>query len=109
MDALLGFYVEGGGFSHTLDGEVNGMATEQGYYALASYARMQAGKTSLYDMSDVTIGKAEEGNPPATQGGETESGKTPATGDESMPSGWSLIVLAAGAGILMTRKKKNAA
>ena len=109
MDALLGFYVEGGGFSHTPDGEVNGMATEQGYYALASYARMQAGKTSLYDMSDVTIGKAEEGNPPATQGGETESGKTPATGDESMPSGWSLIVLAAGAGILMTRKKKNAA
>lgn len=109
MDALLGFYVEGGGFSHTLDGEVNGMATEQGYYALASYARMQAGKTSLYDMSDVTIGKAEEGNPPGTQGGETESGKTPATGDESMPSGWSLLALAAGAGILMTRKKKNAA
>lgn len=38
-----------------MDGEINGMATEQGYYALAAFARMQNRKTSLYDMSDVTI------------------------------------------------------
>ena len=55
MSALAGFYVDGGGFKHTADGELNGMATEQGYYALASYYRFVNGQTSLYDMSDVTI------------------------------------------------------
>ena len=55
LDALAGFYVTGGGFKHTADGERNGMATEQGYYALASYYRFVNGQTSLYDMSDVTI------------------------------------------------------
>ena len=55
LGALAGFYVDGGGFKHTADGERNGMATEQGYYALASYYRFLNGQTSLYDMSDVTI------------------------------------------------------
>ena len=55
LDALAGFYVTGGGFKHTADGERNGMATEQGYYALAAYFRFLNGQTSLYDMSDVTI------------------------------------------------------
>ena len=55
LGALAGFYVTGGGFKHTADGERNGMATEQGYYALASYYRFLNGQTSLYDMSDVTI------------------------------------------------------
>lgn len=54
VDTLLSFYTDGG-FRHTMDGEINGMATEQGYYALAAFARMQNRKTSLYDMSDVTI------------------------------------------------------
>lgn len=56
LDALLSFAVEDGGFSHTLDGGRNQMATEQGYYALAAYDRFLNSKTSLYDMSDVTIG-----------------------------------------------------
>ena len=55
LDALASFYVTGGGFKHTADGERNGMATEQGYYALAAYYRFVNGQTSLYDMSDVTI------------------------------------------------------
>ena len=55
LGALAGFYVDGGGFKHTADGERNGMATEQGYYALASYFRFANAQTSLYDMSDVTI------------------------------------------------------
>ncbi len=54
LDALAGFYVTGGGFKHTADGERNGMATEQGYYALAAYFRFANAQTSLYDMSDVT-------------------------------------------------------
>lgn len=53
VDALCGYYVEGGGFRHVAEGEVNGMATEQGYYALTAYTRFLAGQTSLYDMSDV--------------------------------------------------------
>ncbi len=56
MDALCGFYVTGGGFRHLMaDKTVDGMATEQGYYALAAYYRLLAQKTSLYDMSDVTV------------------------------------------------------
>ena len=55
LDALAGFYVTGGGFRHTTGGDLDGMATEQGYYALASYYRFVNGQTSLYDMSDVTI------------------------------------------------------
>ena len=52
LDALCAFYVEGGGFRHTPDGELDGMATEQAYYALTAYFRMLEGKTSLYDMTD---------------------------------------------------------
>ena len=63
LGALAGFYVDGGGFKHTADGERNGMATEQGYYALAAYYRFVNGQTSLYDMSDVTIQTG--GNTPA--------------------------------------------
>ena len=63
LGALAGFYVDGGGFKHTADGERNGMATEQGYYALASYYRFLNGQTRLYDMSDVTIQTG--GNTPA--------------------------------------------
>ena len=55
VDALCGFAVEGGGFMHTPDTNIDGMATEQGYYALVSYFRMLNSETSLYDMSDVTL------------------------------------------------------
>ncbi len=53
VDALLTYFVEGGGFKHILAGELNGMATEQSYYALTAYNRFLEGKTSLYDMTDV--------------------------------------------------------
>ncbi len=62
LDALASFYVDGGGFRHVASGELDGMATEQGYYALAAYYRFVNGQTSLYDMSDVTI----QPNTPAT-------------------------------------------
>ena len=55
MDALLSFAVEDGGFKHVASGNVDGMATEQGYYALVAYDRFLNDKTSLYNMSDVTI------------------------------------------------------
>lgn len=52
-DALLAYYIPGGGFRHVPDGELDGMSTEQGYYAMVSYYRMLEGKTALYDMTDV--------------------------------------------------------
>ena len=58
MDALLRFYVSGGGFRHVLkttagyDAPVNGMATEQAYAALGAYKRYLNGKTFIYDMTD---------------------------------------------------------
>ena len=55
LDALCAFASEGGGFAHLAGGERNAMATEQGCYALAAYFRFREGKTSLYDMSDVTL------------------------------------------------------
>ena len=53
VDALCDYYVDGGGFRHLSDGERDGMATEQGYYALTAYFRRLQGKTPLYDMTDV--------------------------------------------------------
>lgn len=53
LDALCAFAVPGGGFKHVADADVNGMATEQGLYALVAYERLLSGKTSLFDMSDV--------------------------------------------------------
>ena len=55
VDALRTFYVEGGGFKHVMSGELDGMASEQSYYALAAYFRFKEGKNSLYNMTDVTI------------------------------------------------------
>ena len=52
LDGLLGYYVEGGGFKHIHSGKIDGIATEQGYYALTAYFRMLGGKTPLYDMTD---------------------------------------------------------
>ena len=53
IDALLRYYVKGSGFKHIMDGELDGMATEQAYYALTAYYRFLSGKTNLYDMTDV--------------------------------------------------------
>ena len=55
IDALLEYGLEGGGFKHTKSGELNGIATEQAYYALAAYSRFIKGNSALFDMSDVTI------------------------------------------------------
>ena len=52
LDGLLGYYVEGGGFKHIHSGKIDGIATEQGYYALTAYFRMLEEKTPLYDMTD---------------------------------------------------------
>lgn len=53
VDALLRYYVSGGGFKHVMDGAIDGMGTEQAYYALTAYYRFLIGKTNLYDMTDI--------------------------------------------------------
>ena len=129
LGALAGFYVDGGGFKHTADGERNGMATEQGYYALAAYFRFVNGQTSLYDMSDVTIqtggntpadpddpGKTDPSNPGKTD--PSDPGKTdptnpgtdtPATGDTGVLV-WviALPVALLAAAFVLKRKEREA-
>jgi len=52
VDKLCSFAIDGGGFCHILDiPKVDGVATEQGYYALTAYERLLTGKSSLYDMT----------------------------------------------------------
>ena len=121
LGALAGFYVDGGGFKHTADGERNGMATEQGYYALAAYYRFVNGQTSLYNMSDVTIqtggntpanpddpGKTDPSDPGKTD--PTNPGTdTPATGDTGVLV-WviALPVALLAAAFVLKRKEREA-
>ena len=121
LGALAGFYVDGGGFKHTADGERNGMATEQGYYALAAYFRFANAQTSLYDMSDVTIqtggntpanpddpGKTDPSDPGKTD--PTNPGTdTPATGDTGVLV-WviALPVALLAAAFVLKRKEREA-
>lgn len=65
VENLIGYHIDNSGFMHVKagaanngggeGGKVNGMATEQGFYALVAYQRLKDGKTSLYDMSDLTV------------------------------------------------------
>ena len=86
----------GGGFRHLMaDKTVDGMATEQGYYALAAYYRFANGQTRLYDMTDVTV--------------QTGGSNTPATGDTGV-LGWiiSLPVTILAAAFVLKRKEREA-
>lgn len=107
VDALCGFYVTGGGFRHLMaDKTVDGMATEQGYYALAAYYRLTAGKTSLYDMSDVTITVMPDQPVTPDQPAKPD---VPRTGDESPVLVWMGMAALAGAAVLLMQKKKKRA
>lgn len=50
---IMGFQNKNGSFSMEKGGDANEITTVQALLALTSYNRMQEGKTSLYDMSDV--------------------------------------------------------
>lgn len=57
-DALMSFYSDNGGFSHTrTDSKADIMSSEQGLYALCAYERMLKGQNALYDMTDTTYDK----------------------------------------------------
>ena len=78
-------------------GKLDGMATEQGYYALAAYYRFMNKQSSLYDMRDVTV-KLEPAKP-----------TTPTTGDSGVTVWFlALSVSALAAAFVLTRKKRKA-
>ena len=108
LDALASFYVTGGGFRHTAGGERNGMATEQGYYALAAYYRFANAQTRLYDMTDVTVQTAGTSGGDNSGNGTNNSG-TPATGDTGVLV-WviALPVAALAAAFVLKRKEQEA-
>ena len=95
LDALASFYVTGGGFKHVADKDRDGMATEQGYYALAAYYRFVNAQTRLYDMTDVTV--------------QTGGSNTPATGDTGVLV-WVIALPAAllAAAFVLKRKEREA-
>ena len=103
LDALASYYVDGGGFRHIASGDRDGMATEQGYYALAAYYRFINGQTRLYDMSDVTI----QANDQPVQPTDPTTPGTPATGDNQPVMLWFGSVLISGAAILLLAQKKK--
>lgn len=55
VDALLRYLNADGSMRHTISGEADLMATEQGLYALAAYERYRKNSNSLYDMTDVAM------------------------------------------------------
>ena len=84
VEALCAFFIDGGGFSHLMGHPRDGMATEQGYYALTAYFRMLEGKTALYDMSDVEIRRASA--PAGADGPAEPAPESPAVGTEGAPA-----------------------
>ena len=89
VENLVSYHIDGSGFMHVKAGaanngggeagKVNGMATEQGFYAMVAYQRLLDGKTSLYDMSDLTVKPGEEGDGSGTGVEDTEKAGTDGT------------------------------
>ena len=112
VDALCAFYVEGGGFKHLLSGNRDGMATEQGYYALAAYFRMLDNETSLYNMTDVIDKGGDVAQEPVeTLSAETEPTPTePASADADkagFPWWIIIVILIAGAVVVVVLNRKK--
>lgn len=97
IENLITYHIAGSGFMHVKAGAGNnggaaagtldGMATEQGYYALVAYQRLKDGKTGLYDMSDVSISKGGKGDGTGTGLKEPTPIPTPTFAPAADPSG----------------------
>lgn len=110
LDALLAYAVEGGGFRHIADGGVDGMASEQGYYALTAYVRFLDGETRLYDMTDV-VNAGGTSAPEKPQ--PIESPESSADAEEAASDAWlwwlcvaCALVLAAAVVLILRKKRK---
>ena len=113
LDALCSFAVNGGGFKHlATETSANGMATEQGFYALVAYYRLMASKTSLYDMTDVKLEgvKAEEPVDDTDKSDDTADTEVEDTSSGGQVVLWVVIgVVAVGgiAALAVTSKKRH--
>lgn len=113
LDALCSFAVNGGGFKHlATETSANGMATEQGFYALVAYYRLLNGQTSLYDMSDVKLEgiKAEEPVDDTDKSDDTADTEVEDTSSGGQVVLWVVIgVVAVGgiAALAVTSKKRH--
>ena len=113
LDALCSFAVDGGGFKHlATETSANGMATEQGFYALVAYYRLLNGQTSLYDMTDVKLEgvKAEEPVDDTDKSDDTADTEVEDTSSGGQVVLWVVIgVVAVGgiAALAVTSKKRH--
>ena len=113
LDALCSFAVNSGGFKHlATETSANGMATEQGFYALVAYYRLLNGQTSLYDMTDVKLEgvKAEEPVDDTDKSDDTADTEVEDTSSGGQVVLWVVIgVVAAGgiAALAVTSKKRH--
>lgn len=96
VENLISYHIGNSGFMHVKAGAannggaqagtVNGMATEQAYYALTAYKRFTEGKTSLYDMSDMIVKEGGDGDNSGT-GLEKSDGEISFTENSSSSQG----------------------
>ena len=104
-DALTAYYVPGGGFCHVSGGKLDGMSTEQAYYAMTACYRLREEKTSLYDMTDIM----DRGGDPETDAEELGNAQEPEEGTMTWvwiaAAGVAAAAAALGAGLLLSRKK----
>lgn len=115
IDALCGFAVRDG-FVHMDAKDTDFIATEQGYYALAAYHRFLDHKTTLYDMTDVSVGSnpdtGDEAIPGSGDMSQSNPDDTPQTGDTSHAEGYGIVMagsmLAVAMGLYLHRKKRTA-
>ena len=76
-DGIKSFYVVSDtGFSHIRGDAVNLYSTQQACYALCAYKRSVLGKTSLYDMSDVTLNAYTSDDPVISESAESSNSDT---------------------------------
>lgn len=66
VDGLLSYQLPDGSFRHLSGGSADLMAAEQGLCALAALARLESGRTSLYDMSDLSASPDQAAADPAS-------------------------------------------
>lgn len=96
MTGLFQYYLAEGGFMHVAAnaenngggaaGTLDGLATEQGFYATVAYKRMLDGKTALYDMSDIQLNAGNNEQNPSDQNTSKEETTVSTTAQENTTS-----------------------
>lgn len=102
VDALLRFRLEDGSFSHDTSMTPNAMASEQALLALAALDRLETGRNTVYDMTDVAERQTQE--EPETAGGISQETMQPGFAGPAVAAG---TVAAAVVVICVVRRKAS--